>query len=548
MYTRHHLCFHAKLFHKTALICIAWRDVLSMEKRSSAGMFHAIKVMTLHSRYVFTNMSKRDAVFAKLQAIWERTMAPTIALGQVVVAKDEEGAKGRIPDLVSTEPQVQPKQRTSVVLVPNSNENLTLRDLEGTDLALDESIGANSVNAAKLAASVAPADLKPQSSNSTSLDSLLLDQKLEPSGVATPPRVTRFSFRRRAMKQSASQMEIKTDSWGANSDAQELKLPTEPVECGCEGHLKIQVMNQVIEGMDIRQLSALFLDASGHAFLEKIHKNKGIKSYPFGQWDQFEGKRRRNFEYTMPFKAPMMPASTTSCLETQIILRENKFMTVLEIRTKTPNVPYGDAFEILNRICLTYHSPTSTRFQLSMNVEFSRSVMWERQIVKSSQEGVSAHYTTLFDELRKSISGPGFLDRLPNLKEDKPKISVPIEAPPPPVVSSPARSLDKEHGMESMSWTRRAAWGILSLGILLGFLNVILYVVVSWKMATVPVRLGISQHHLAKLLNEDMHFSSIPVSQRVIVSNVHQLERYRWVMHQEEALMDAFMMNPDSDE
>jgi hypothetical protein len=70
--------------------------------------------------------------------------------------------------------------------------------------------------------------------------------------------------------------------------------------------------------------------------------------------------------------------------------RETKFAYVVELHTKTPNVPYGDAFEVVTRYCLTFERPTATRMHVSTAVEFGRSVFWESMIEKGALDGTTA--------------------------------------------------------------------------------------------------------------------------------------------------------------
>ena len=50
-FSKNYLCFYGKLFLKAAKVELAWNDILSIEKKSVAGIFpNAIKVTTLHSK------------------------------------------------------------------------------------------------------------------------------------------------------------------------------------------------------------------------------------------------------------------------------------------------------------------------------------------------------------------------------------------------------------------------------------------------------------------------------------------------------------------
>jgi len=52
-FTSRHLCFYGKVFSKAAKVMIDFQDVVSVEKKNTAGMFpNAIRIVTNNSKVI----------------------------------------------------------------------------------------------------------------------------------------------------------------------------------------------------------------------------------------------------------------------------------------------------------------------------------------------------------------------------------------------------------------------------------------------------------------------------------------------------------------
>lgn len=98
-----------------------------------------------------------------------------------------------------------------------------------------------------------------------------------------------------------------------------------------------------------------------------------------------------------------MPQSSTKCIEKQTILHESDLyvlwlfygftfllsLYIIETKTKTPSVPYGESFQVQCRYCIAFDKPNATHVRVTNQTEFFKSVMWESMIEKAAIEGTS---------------------------------------------------------------------------------------------------------------------------------------------------------------
>ena len=70
-----HVCFYANILGWITSVVIAFRDIVSIEKRNTALIFpNAIQVATLHHRYFFASLMYREEAYRQLQIAWKRAM------------------------------------------------------------------------------------------------------------------------------------------------------------------------------------------------------------------------------------------------------------------------------------------------------------------------------------------------------------------------------------------------------------------------------------------------------------------------------------------
>lgn len=156
--------------------------------------------------------------------------------------------------------------------------------------------------------------------------------------------------------------------------------------------------------------------------MENLHKTRGNQGYTFADWTSSSNNEclaSRELQYQAQFKAPMMPLSHTKCFDRQSIKQsEGNFVYVVEQRTKTPGVPYGESFEIVNLYCITQETERSTRLLVTMQVHFLKSLFWESMVDKNATEGITGFFKELVSQAKQRLASAEFLSTLPSVAPD----------------------------------------------------------------------------------------------------------------------------------
>ncbi|KAI9338474.1 hypothetical protein BDR26DRAFT_412803 [Obelidium mucronatum] len=81
--TTNYLCFHSVVFGKTEKLILKLKDIISIEKKMTAGVFpNAIKMTLLDGKYTFASFLKRDSSYADISAQWKSVRgSPKVLLG-----------------------------------------------------------------------------------------------------------------------------------------------------------------------------------------------------------------------------------------------------------------------------------------------------------------------------------------------------------------------------------------------------------------------------------------------------------------------------------
>ncbi|KAF9173591.1 hypothetical protein BGX21_004105 [Mortierella sp. AD011] len=111
------------------------------------------------------------------------------------------------------------------------------------------------------------------------------------------------------------------------------------------------------------------------------------------------GKRKRQLEYSVLFKVPMLTKTSTACFETQEILQHSASIIRVQSESRIPNVPYGEQFSTLDQICMTWDSPGNTRIKCFTEVKFKRSIMLSSKVEAASLEVFGGFYRELIRQL-----------------------------------------------------------------------------------------------------------------------------------------------------
>jgi len=95
-----------------------------------------------------------------------------------------------------------------------------------------------------------------------------------------------------------------------------------------------------------------------------------------------------------------------TCIETQRLIGKTDYLRyVVELRVKTPDVPYGDTFDCVTRYCITWKSAKECRITCGTDVDFVKSTMMKGMIRGAASKGTSESAHLFLATLKEVLSG-----------------------------------------------------------------------------------------------------------------------------------------------
>ncbi|KAI8342234.1 hypothetical protein BD560DRAFT_359388 [Blakeslea trispora] len=213
-------------------------------------------------------------------------------------------------------------------------------------------------------------------------------KSIQKSSLASPP-VVADTF-------TAEPSSLTTEDWPSD-----LPKPQTKVSCNCKDHLEKIEADLVLDLSPKALFDLLFSDQG--TLWHQLNQVKNNSRPVLSPWQQQE----RTMQYIMPVSNPLVKVKEADVIETQQILEHQPYLSyVVMVSTKTPQLPYADAFVPCIKYCITYVSPTQSRLVCSMGVDWLKTIfvkgMVNRAAMKGMQETVQGlvsllqqHMTTL---------------------------------------------------------------------------------------------------------------------------------------------------------
>jgi hypothetical protein len=154
----------------------------------------------------------------------------------------------------------------------------------------------------------------------------------------------------------------------------DIPLPGAEVRCECADHLEKIEHDLKLDISAKRLFDLLFADAN---FFTAVHERGKDWDIKISEWSQSSSNSStRDVRWMLSVNNPMVKLKETDCTEVQTILKRQEHMCyIVEGCARTPNMPYGDAFQTVARYCIMYRSKSTSRLIMSIGVRFSKSVM-----------------------------------------------------------------------------------------------------------------------------------------------------------------------------
>lgn len=187
----------------------------------------------------------------------------------------------------------------------------------------------------------------------------------------------------------------------------DIPKPKGEVSCDCADHLEKKEADLVLP-VSAKQLYQLMFSDEQTGIWFKLNKAKNNGEPSISEWKKSDTdgvQLERTVNYIMPVNQPIIKAKETDVVETQQLLqKEDHLCYVVMVISRTPNMPYADAFIPCIKYCITYISPTSCRLVCSIGVKWLKSIFVKGMVNKAATNGMIETVTTLVPIIRQEVS------------------------------------------------------------------------------------------------------------------------------------------------
>ncbi|KAI9268822.1 hypothetical protein BDA99DRAFT_546152 [Phascolomyces articulosus] len=198
--------------------------------------------------------------------------------------------------------------------------------------------------------------------------------------VATPPAIDE--------QQKGKNGSSSDDSSSSDEIPSHIQVPSGPCLCECNDHLD-KVESEIQLPISAKRLYDLLFDSQDIAIWESKNNAGGGTNLRVGTWESVDGKSQRILKYILPVNNPMVKLKEAEVVETQYILKKEEYIRyVVQISTKTAQLPYADAFIPSVKYCISWVSRTQCKLTCSMGVKFVKSVLVKGMISKAALKGM----------------------------------------------------------------------------------------------------------------------------------------------------------------
>ncbi|ORY77049.1 hypothetical protein BCR37DRAFT_383065 [Protomyces lactucae-debilis] len=342
-----HICFNSNIFGWVTNLVIAFNDIVSIEKRSTAGIFpNAIQLATRSAKHVFASFISRETTYELIISIWRLThpAIQTTPHGVEIAPVEDESDD-------------------------NSTNGSGDEDDEHSDSSVQDS------------------------------DHEFAVEEDTMSRHSSSPMLTTTSPQRPA----ASEKGDGGDAPAADFPGPREHAPTEALGLGDTSKFPRALIDQTVDA-PLGQVCQLLFGPDAafmRDFLEQNQKLLDVKVA--GLPEPGKGKSRK-ISYVKPLSGPIGPKQTRCLIDDTVDLYDFDKAVQVTTNTTSPDVPSGDAFVIKTRVCLMWAPRNGTRVVCHCNIEWSKSSWIKAPIEKASTSGQIDYWTQLVDAVRSEVS------------------------------------------------------------------------------------------------------------------------------------------------
>ncbi|KAI8851696.1 hypothetical protein BC829DRAFT_386628 [Chytridium lagenaria] len=447
--TSNYISFYANILGNLTTIVIPFTEVVTVEKKSTAGMFpNAIRIATSDHKYVFSSFLKRDSAFMDIVELWKLSAnafpadpvdgtSPNAPLDDNIMTADEFLRKSSIVPGSPTTPTTpvaefwisptksassasstaqstptsgtceQPSSALESFLHPHDNlpkkrgRALTQGACPSFELKTP-SRGRKELASHETSENEStPVATRTNRSATVGLFKKIIHQNTGPAAGAAPTSngSSNEGIHPTLPPLTTSRLNTSSGALSAPVDGSHSFDPTPPQSPSIDIPVKCGFF-----GMDFEELCVALFGATeqgGSGRWLDAHRKKDSVNLRVEKWSEGLGiGSEREVTCNVMVKMPMIQKPTpTYCFERQIVIASDKKSLTVETMTKTPKLPYGESFQTVIRYCLTHEGSSNSRLVISAKVEFMKKIIMKERIEQNCLESLHTFCSHLTQSL-----------------------------------------------------------------------------------------------------------------------------------------------------
>ncbi|KAJ3042627.1 hypothetical protein HDV00_006906 [Rhizophlyctis rosea] len=177
------------------------------------------------------------------------------------------------------------------------------------------------------------------------------------------------------------------------------------VSCGCDSHFD-NMIGEVFIKANVEDVFQALYGEKGSSVVVEARRRRDCSDVKFAPWTTDEtGKKTREVSWLAGVKIPLAKSSQPVYQRQVITAETDQIAYVVESVTRTPKIPFGDAFTNVDRYCLTHAGIGKTKLRVTGKTDFIKKVMWRDKIDRESLEGMRQYFQELAPLLSAAFDG-----------------------------------------------------------------------------------------------------------------------------------------------
>lgn len=179
-----------------------------------------------------------------------------------------------------------------------------------------------------------------------------------------------------------------------------IAVPQSALICDCPKHLEKVDVDIIVQASAKKVFDTMF-GVHSLSFWSVVDKTRGDEDRKESEWTNDVVK---TVSLMMPMDNPMIKLKIFEVKSVMTILKRNEFFVyVVESKSITPDVPYGDCFSNDTRFCIMWNSATSCRIIVSAETTFLKSTMMKGIIKSNASKGQSEKIAQIVQSLLLTV-------------------------------------------------------------------------------------------------------------------------------------------------